>query len=158
MSKYNWVRKHVAEMEAKRERFQMEGRELRPLTKEELAELTDAAKEVFPELIKKWTFIVFEKDLTKVGRLNGTVDIRHHKSRWGSCSSQGTLTFNCLLMLAPEDVRDYVVVHELCHLLHMNHSSAFWNEVARAMPNYKKPYRWLREYESLLMARLPIKQ
>ena len=69
-----------------------------------------------------------------------TITIRHQKTRWGRCNAKGNLSFNCLLMLAPPEVRDYVVVHELCHLLHMNHSKRFWNQVAKVMPNYKVAY------------------
>ena len=152
-----WAKRHLAKMEEKNAwRRELMG-EIKPLTESELADLTEAAKKDFPERIKKWTFVVFEKDLTKLSKLNGKVTIRHQKTRWGSCSSKGTLNFNALLMLAPEDVRDYVVVHELCHLLHMDHSSAFWAEVQRAMPHYKKPYNWLKQNEVALMARLPVK-
>ena len=59
----------------------------------------------------------------------GRITIRNQKTRWGSCSSKGNLNFNCLLMLAPDEVVDYVVIHELCHLIEMNHSKAFWKQV-----------------------------
>lgn len=155
MSREPWARKHLSKMEERNAlRKEMLG-EIQPLTEAELEELTAAAKKEFPERVRKWTFIVFEKDLTKLGKLNGRVTIRHQKTRWGSCSSKGTLNFNCLLMLAPEDVRDYVVVHELCHLLHMDHSQKFWAEVRRAMPHYKEPLKWLKQNEVALMARLP---
>ncbi|MBQ7933422.1 MAG: M48 family metallopeptidase [Lachnospiraceae bacterium] len=75
-----------------------------------------------------------------------TLSIRDQKSRWGSCSSRGTLSFNYRLIFAPSRVLDYVVVHELCHLTHMNHSKDFWSLVARVMPDYKQQKHWLRDH------------
>ena len=66
-----------------------------------------------------------------------SITVRDQKSRWGSCSSRGTLSFNYRLIFAPSIILDYVVVHELCHLTHMNHSKDFWNLVASVMPDYK---------------------
>ena len=80
--------------------------------------------------------------------------IGKQKTLWGSCTPDGNLSFNCLLMLAPEDVRDYVVVHELCHLKHLNHSHAFWNAVERALPDYRNQKKWLKENGHTLLARL----
>lgn len=74
------------------------------------------------------------------------ITIRDQKTRWGSCSSTGTLSFNYRLMFAPPRVLDYVVVHELCHLTHMNHSRDFWNLVATVMPDYKQYRTWLKEH------------
>lgn len=74
------------------------------------------------------------------------ITIRDQKTRWGSCSSTGTLSFNYRLMFAPLRVLDYVVVHELCHLTHMNHSREFWSLVASVQPDYKIYRRWLREH------------
>lgn len=78
------------------------------------------------------------------------ITIRDQKSRWGSCSSSGTLSFNCRLMYAPPKVLDYVVVHELCHFTHMNHSKEFWNMVESIMPEYKIHKKWLRDHGSEL--------
>lgn len=89
----------------------------------------------------------------KLGVTYGRITIRTQKTRWGSCSGKGNLNFNSLLMLAPESVRDYVVVHELCHLKEMNHSRAFWQLVERVLPAYKKERQWLREHGMSLMAR-----
>lgn len=75
-----------------------------------------------------------------------SITIRDQKSRWGSCSSRGTLSFNYRLVFAPPAVLDYVVVHELCHLTHMNHSKDFWNMVASVMPDYKTYKNWLKEH------------
>lgn len=72
--------------------------------------------------------------------------IRDQKTRWGSCSSNGTLSFNYRLMLAPPKVLDYVVVHELCHLKHMDHSPAFWQAVEQVLPEYKTQKQWLKEH------------
>lgn len=77
------------------------------------------------------------------------------KTRWGSCSAAGNLRFNCLLMCSPPKIRDYVVVHELCHRKHMNHSAPFWQEVARVYPDYRTARRWLRENGAALISRLP---
>lgn len=75
-----------------------------------------------------------------------SITIRDQKSRWGSCSSRGTLSFNYRLIFAPPAVLDYVVVHELCHLTHMDHSKDFWNMVGCIMPDYKIYKTWLREH------------
>ena len=75
-----------------------------------------------------------------------SITIRDQKSRWGSCSSNGTLSFNYRLMMAPAHILDYVVVHELCHLTHMNHSPAFWAMVESILPDYKECKKWLKEH------------
>ena len=73
------------------------------------------------------------------------ITIRDQKTRWGSCSANGTLSFSFRLMMAPPRVLDYVVVHELCHLTHMNHSKDFWNMVESILPDYKEHRKWLKE-------------
>lgn len=80
------------------------------------------------------------------GGIYTSITIRDQKTRWGSCSSRGTLSFNYRLIFAPPRVLDYVVVHELCHLTHMNHSRDFWNMVASVMPDYKVYKNWLKEH------------
>jgi len=91
----------------------------------------------------------------RVGVSFGRVTIRAQHSRWGSCSRAGNLNFNCLLMLAPEAVRDYVLLHELCHRKEMNHSPRFWAEVARVCPDYAVHRQWLKDNGAALLARLP---
>ena len=92
-----------------------------------------------------------------VGVSYGRITIRSQRSRWGSCSSNGNLNFNCLLMLVPPGVLDSVVVHELCHRKEMNHSPRFYAEVLRVLPDYRERDRWLKENGAMLMARLPEK-
>jgi predicted metal-dependent hydrolase len=79
-----------------------------------------------------------------------TVRVREQKRRWGSCSVHGALNFNWRLILAPPDVLDYVVVHELCHLQELNHSPRFWEWVGRILPEYRTPRAWLRHNGILL--------
>ena len=81
----------------------------------------------------------------KLGVSYGKITLRQQKTRWGSCSSEKNLNFNWKLILAPPEVLDYVVVHELCHLKEMNHSKAFWDEVGKVMPEYETYKLWLKE-------------
>jgi predicted metal-dependent hydrolase len=78
------------------------------------------------------------------------VKVSRARKRWGSCSSKGSLNFSWRLMMAPIAVVDYVIVHELAHLRHHNHSAAFWQEVERQMPDYALHHRWLRQHGHLL--------
>lgn len=86
------------------------------------------------------------------------ITIRDQKTRWGSRSSSGTLSFNYRLMYAPPRVLDYVVVHELCHITHMNHSKEFWNMVASIMPDYKECRTWLKDHGRELNAETHLKK
>lgn len=79
-----------------------------------------------------------------VGREYGRVTIREQKTRWGSCSGKKNLNFNWKLILAPKEALHYVVIHELCHLIHFNHSEKFWKEVEKRMPEYDIWRKWLR--------------
>jgi predicted metal-dependent hydrolase len=72
------------------------------------------------------------------------ITIKEQKTRWGSCSSKGNLNFNWRVTMAPIEIVDYLVVHELCHLIHMNHSKDFWNLVESVLPGYKKCRDWLK--------------
>jgi predicted metal-dependent hydrolase len=75
----------------------------------------------------------------------GKIRISSARTRWGSCSSKDTLSFTWRLVMAPPDVIDYVVVHELCHLKEMNHSKAFWARVEAIIPDYKDRRKWLKD-------------
>ena len=118
-----------------------------PLTEEELLSLKKAAAAVIPERAAHYAPLIgvsYEK-----------ITIRAQKTRWGSCSGKGNLNFNCLLMLAPPEVLDAVVVHELCHLREMNHSPRFYREIARVFPDYPKHHDWLSKNGASLLERLP---
>lgn len=80
-----------------------------------------------------------------MGVTYGRISIREQKTRWGSCSSAGNLNYNWRLIFAPEEIVDYIVVHELTHRLEMNHSKAFYNIVESVLPDYRKAQKWLRE-------------
>ena len=117
------------------------------LTEAELAALVARARIVFAQRAAWFA--------TLVGVDYGRISIRKQHTRWGSCSGKGNLNFNCLLLLAPEPVLDYVVVHELCHRKQMNHSPAFWAEVERILPDYRQRRDWLKTHGNALISRLP---
>lgn len=79
-----------------------------------------------------------------------SIKVKEQKKRWGTCTSERRLLFNWRLVMAPLEVVDYVVVHEMCHMVHMNHSKAFWNLVATILPDYRQRKQWLKENGALL--------
>ena len=79
------------------------------------------------------------------------ITIRNQRSRWGSCSASGALSFNWRLLLGPADVLDYVVWHEACHLVHHDHSARFWGLLAAHRPDYRREQRWLRRHGATLV-------
>ena len=81
------------------------------------------------------------------------ITIRHQKTRWGSCTKTGNLNFNCLIMKMPDQVRDYVIIHELAHRKELNHSSKYWTIVAEYCPWYKQAKQWLKDNGQKLMER-----
>lgn len=90
---------------------------------------------------------------TKFGFKHGKITIRSQKTRWGSCSSNGNLSFNWRLVMAPPSIGEYLVCHELAHTVHHNHSTEFWRLVARICPDYAIAESWLRENETALFER-----
>ena len=115
--------------------------------------LDEAALETLKDLAEGPIYESLHRHAAHMGVTYGRVTIRCQKSRWGSCSSAGNLNFNCLLALAPREVLDYVVVHELAHRLHMDHSAAFWQEVEKILPDYRVCRDWLRQNGGALLAR-----
>ena len=138
-----WIEKHYKRLQERQEQLRQAG----PFTEEEIQELAQRALAVIPEKVRHYAPIV--------GVDYGRITIRNQRSRWGSCSSKGNLNFNCLLMLLPDDVIDSVVVHELCHRKHMDHSTSFYAEVERVFPEYQKCQKWLKENGSAYLCRLP---
>ena len=136
-----WISKHIEKIKETKERFEAEPTE--KLTREKVIVLADEALKVIPERVEYFAKVI--------GVTYGKITVRNQKTRWGSCSSKGNLNFNCLLMLAPPEVLDYVVVHELCHRKQMNHSKAFWLEVEKVLPNYKEVRKWLKEEGSQMI-------
>ncbi len=118
-----------------------------PFSREELDALAARARRELPPLCARYA--------SQMGVRFCRVAIRAQRTRWGSCSRQGNLNFNCLLMLCPPPVREYVVVHELCHLKEMNHSPRFWQEVKNVLPEYEESLRYLKTEGQQLIRRLP---
>lgn len=141
LEKADWIRA----VREKQRRAEAAAASTLPLTTAELAELRTDAVRYFSERVPFYA--------QQIGTAWGKVTIRCQKTRWGSCSSAGNLNFNCLLMLAPAEVRDYVIVHELCHRLEMNHSARFWAQVERVMPDWRRRQAWLRENGAVLLRR-----
>jgi len=99
--------------------------------------------------------LIAQSEAAALGVAYNRLTLRDQRSRWGSCSSRGTLSFNWRLVLAPHDVLDYVVVHEVCHLLEHNHGPAFWRLVERRRPGFRDPKRWLDEHGWEILAYRP---
>ena len=100
-----------------------------------------------------WAEQIFDRTEYFSKQLNlypNQIRIKSLRSRWGSCSSKKNINLNWKLIHTPLRVIDYVIVHELCHLVHMNHSKEFWNKVKSHIPDYKKDKNWLKEYGNFI--------
>ncbi|WP_448213152.1 M48 family metallopeptidase [Colwellia sp. MEBiC06753] len=100
------------------------------------------ALEYLPERLAMWA------NLT--GLTPSTLKIRKYKARWGSCSASGKVCLNTWLLACPKFVIDYVIVHELCHLIHLNHSALFWQLVKQHFPEMELAKQWLKQHQRLL--------
>ena len=136
-SKRSWIEAHLAKLPQPQPK----------LTAEEIKALARQTAEDIPLRVERFAKIM--------GLSYGRITIRSQRTRWGSCSARGNLNFNCLLSLCPEEVRDYVVIHELCHRIELNHSPRFWALVAKYCPGYVRQRKWLKENGGSLIARLP---
>ena len=132
--KASWIRMQQGKMQ-ERENMRQQARIHLDAAQEK--ELRERAKSV---LAQRTAYFA-----RQVGVTYGRITVRDQKTRWGSCSQTGNLNFNFRLILAPPEVLDYVVVHELCHRRQMNHSTQFWQEVAQVLPDYRKRKAWLTE-------------
>ena len=142
LEKADWIERAQKRVADARER----AGSCEPLTDGDIKELADKALRRIPPRVAYFAEIM--------GVEYGRITIRNQKTRWGSCSGKSNLNFNCLLMLAPDEVVDYVIVHELCHLKEMNHSPAFWNEVERVLPDYRERRLWLKRHGGELIGRM----
>lgn len=136
-----WIEKQISTV-----RQTNEAASGKPLSGDQIRHLANEAKDDIMKRVCHYAAIM--------GVTYNRITIRSQKGRWGSCSSKGNLNFNCLLMLAPEHVRDYVVVHELAHRKQMNHSAAFWIEVENVLPDYKECVLWLKKNGPILLAQM----
>lgn len=137
-----WIEKTIEKVKARNEQEKSTPK----FTDEEIHDLADKALEIIPKRVEYYAKIM--------GVGYGRITIRNQVSRWGSCSQKGNLNFNCLLMLCPTEVLDYVIVHELCHLKEMNHSKKFWSLVEHFCPEYEQYNKWLKEHGNELIGRL----
>lgn len=136
-SKSGWIAKHLANRIPQK---------TSKLTAQEVHQLREQTRELVTQRARYFAPLI--------GVTFQRITVRSQRTRWGSCSAQGNLNFNCLLALVPAEVLDYVVVHELCHRLELNHGSRFWQEVERILPDYQTYRNWLKENGSALIAKL----
>ena len=127
----DWIRTQQKKVEKYREQVHV-------ITEEERRDGILRARKIFPERTA-----YFAK---RMGVTYNRITIREQKTRWGSCSSEGNLNFNCRLLFVPDRIVDYVVIHELAHRRFMNHSKAFWKEVEKYMPDYKEQKKLLSRF------------
>lgn len=142
ISKSKWIDEHMLKVQSTID----ERSKLEKITFEQIKELADQAVEYIPKRVKYYA--------EKENFVYNKITIKNLVSRWGSCSTKGNLNFNCLLMLTPDYVIDYIVVHELCHLREMNHSEKFWTEVEKIMPDYQRAELWLKQNGGNLISRM----
>lgn len=149
-AKHDWILKTLDKIEQRNTAEAREYEEAEQLSSEEVKKLKKEARNHLASLTEYWA--------EKIGVSYGRISIRGQKTRWGSCSSKGNLNYNYLLILCPDDVIEYVVIHELCHRIYMNHSKRFWEKIEEFCPNYRQARKWLKQNGNSLIIRLPQKE
>ncbi len=107
-------------------------------------------KEIYKEKLPPVVFKYLKIYTEKMGLYPNKISFRFNKTRWGSCSYKNNLSFNYYLAKLPYDLIEYVVVHELTHIKHKNHSKKFWNEVEKYLPDVKNRVKKLRKFEKII--------
>jgi predicted metal-dependent hydrolase len=143
--RYDWILEHRQKAMIRKKEKEDFLSDAEPITIDEVRELADRMQKEFVPRVREYA--------RKMGITYGGITIRNQRTRWGSCSSIGNLNFNCLLMLTPVEIQDYVIVHELCHRIEMNHSKRFWQLVESAMPDYKARRKWLKDEGKYILMR-----
>ncbi|MCC8128053.1 MAG: M48 family metallopeptidase [Clostridiales bacterium] len=143
--KKGWILQKQQELRQRQERIVQERSSRFALTEEEAGKARKLAAAVFERKTALYAALMHVS--------YGRISIRDQKTRWGSCTAVGNLNYNWRLILAPEEVQDYVVVHELAHRLEMNHSPRFWAVVETVLPDYRLRRKWLKEHGESLMPR-----
>ncbi|TRX53993.1 M48 family metallopeptidase [Thalassomonas sp. M1454] len=112
------------------------------------------AKQQLQHWLVEQAHLLFTQRIDELQKITGitiqSLKIRHYKSRWGSCDAKHRINLNWLLIMAPMSVIDYVIIHELCHIKHLNHSAKFWQLVKRFFPNPDAAKVWLKQHQSHL--------
>lgn len=132
-----WISKQMNEIKVKKK--SVESGNVENVTLDKIKALADQALETIPTRVEYFARII--------GVTYGNITIRNQKTRWGSCSSKGNLNFNYQLYYLPDELLDYVVIHELAHRRYMDHSKEFWAEVEKYCPDYRERRQQLKKYK-----------
>ena len=139
---WDWIEKHVKKAKKEMERTAALGK----FSESDLKSMGKEAKKTLPPRVMEIA--------EAMGITYNKLSFRKQRTRWGSCNSKGNISLNCLLVKVPEEVRDYVIIHELAHRKHMNHSKAFWSLVEKYDPKFRDHRKWLRTEGRDLIAML----
>lgn len=142
VEKKSWITKHLEKQKSEAQKV----KELGYLSEDEIKQIKKQAHKIIPERVEYYSKLS--------GISYGRIAIRLQRTCWGSCSAGGNLNFNCLLVLMPPEILDSIVVHELCHRRHMNHSKAFYKEIDKYFPDYKRCNKWLKENGGIFLSRV----